>query len=291
MRRAAPARADERARKPLACLLTLDLLDQFPQGSILHSTGGLRQEFTHDAKWSRLSAVKLSVVIPAYNEEATIAETIERVKAVDLGSIAVEIVVVDDGSTDRTRDILQTTPGIRVVLQPRNGGKGAAVKSGFRAATGDVVLIQDADLEYDPQDYEALLQPIIDGRADAVMGSRFLLERLKFFGKGKKSPFFTHYVGNKLIVAFTNTLYRQSATDYEGCYKVFAKTIVDRIPIEANGFEYDNELICKLLRRGYRLVEVPIKYRPRTYEQGKKIKWQDGVRMLWTIVKWRFRSF
>jgi glycosyltransferase involved in cell wall biosynthesis len=235
--------------------------------------------------------VKLSVVIPAYNEEATIAETIERVKAVDLGGVELEIVVVDDGSKDQTRKILKTIPGIRVVLQPQNAGKGAAVKSGFRAATGDLVLIQDADLEYDPHDYPALLQPIIEGRADAVMGSRFLLEKLQFFGPGAKSPFFTHYIGNKLIVATTNGLYGQSATDYEGCYKVFSKRVVDSLPIEANGFEYDNELICKLLRRGYRLVEVPIHYRPRTYEEGKKIKWQDGVLMLWTIVKWRFRPF
>jgi glycosyltransferase involved in cell wall biosynthesis len=235
--------------------------------------------------------VKLSVVIPAYNEESTIAETIERVKAVDLGGVELEIVVVDDGSKDRTRQILGTIPGIRVVLQERNAGKGAAVKSGFRAATGDVVLIQDADLEYDPQDYPALVQPILDGHVEAVMGSRFLIERLKFFGKGAKSPFFTHYIGNKLIVAITNGLYGHSATDYEGCYKAFSKRIVDGIPIEANGFEYDNELICKLLRRGHRIAEVPIRYRPRTYEQGKKIKWQDGVVMLWTIVKWRFRSF
>ena len=235
--------------------------------------------------------MKLSVVIPAYNEERTIAETIRRVKTVDLGELDLEIVVVDDGSKDQTREILKTIPGIRVVLHERNSGKGAAVKSGFRAATGDIVLIQDADLEYDPQDYGALVQPIVDGRVDAVIGSRFILERLKFFGKGAKSPFFTHYAGNILIVRLTNALYRQSATDYEGCLKAFSKSVVDGIPIEANGFEYDNELICKLLRRGHRIAEVPIKYRPRTYEEGKKIKWQDGVRMLWTIVKWRFRSF
>lgn len=235
--------------------------------------------------------MKLSVVIPAYNEERTVAETIQRVRAVDLGGVELEIVVVDDGSQDQTREILKTIPGIRVVLHERNSGKGAAVKSGFRAATGDVLLIQDADLEYDPQDYGALLQPIVDGRAEAVIGSRFLLERLKFFGKGAKSPFFTHYIGNKLIVAITNGLYGHSATDYEGCLKAFSKKIVDSIPIDANGFEYDNELICKLLRRGHRIAEVPIKYRPRTYEEGKKIKWQDGVRMIWTIVKWRFRPF
>ena len=235
--------------------------------------------------------MKLSVVIPAYNEERTIAEMIQRVKAVDLGAIDLEIVVVDDGSKDRTREILKSIPGIRVVLHERNSGKGAAVKSGFRAATGDIVLIQDADLEYDPQDYPALLQPIIDGRAEATMGSRFILERIQFFGKGAKSPFFTHYIGNILIVWLTNALYGHSATDYEGCYKVFSKRVVDSIPISANGFEYDNELICKLLRRGYRIAEVPIRYRPRTYEDGKKIKWQDGVRMVWTIVKWRFKPF
>ena len=240
---------------------------------------------------TRLFAVKLSVVIPAYNEESTIAEMIERVKAVDLGGLDLEIVVVDDGSKDQTREILKTIPGIRAVLHERNSGKGAAVKSGFRAATGDIVLIQDADLEYDPQDYPALVQPILDGRVDAVMGSRFILERLQFFGKGAKSPFFTHYIGNILIVGLTNALYRHSATDYEGCLKAFSKRVVDTLPIEANGFEYDNELICKLLRRGHRIAEVPIKYRPRTYEEGKKIKWQDGVRMVWTIVKWRFKPF
>jgi glycosyltransferase involved in cell wall biosynthesis len=235
--------------------------------------------------------VKLSVVIPAYNEERTVAETIDRVKAVDLGGLDLEIVVVDDASKDQTREVLKAIPGIRVVLHDRNSGKGAAVKSGFRAATGDIVLIQDADLEYDPQDYGALLQPILEGRVEAVMGSRFILEHLQFFGKGAKSPFFTHYIGNILIVGLTNALYRHSSTDYEGGLKAFSKKVVDSLPIEANGFEYDNELICKLLRRGHRIAEVPIKYQPRTYEEGKKIKWQDGARMIWTIVKWRFRSF
>lgn len=235
--------------------------------------------------------MKLSVVIPAYNEERTVAETIQQVKAVDLGGLDLEIVVVDDGSKDQTREILKTIPGIRVVLHGRNSGKGAAVKSGFQAATGDIVLIQDADLEYDPQDYGALVQPILDGRVEAVMGSRFFLERPLFFGKGAKSPFFTHYIGNILIVGLTNALYRHSSTDYEGGLKAFSKRVVDSFPIAANGFEYDNELICKLLRRGHRIAEVPIKYRPRTYEEGKKIKWQDGVRMIWTIVQWRFRPF
>jgi glycosyltransferase involved in cell wall biosynthesis len=234
---------------------------------------------------------KLTVVIPAYNEERTIAETVERVTLADIGALDLEIIVVDDGSTDRTREILETIPGIRTVFHERNRGKGGAVKSGFRAATGDVLLIQDADLEYDPRDYKSVLQPILAGRAEAVMGSRFVLERPRFFFGEAKSPFFTHYVGNLIIIGLTNFLYGNSATDYEGGYKAFTKRLVDSIPIEADGFEYDNELICKLLRRGYKIEEVPITYDARTYEQGKKITWTDGMRMIWTIVKWRFRRF
>ncbi|MBI3029129.1 MAG: glycosyltransferase family 2 protein [Candidatus Rokubacteria bacterium] len=234
---------------------------------------------------------KLTVVIPAYNEEATIADTIERVKTAEVGPLDLEIIVVDDGSRDRTREILSATPGIRTVFHERNRGKGGAVKTGFRAATGDVLLIQDADLEYDPSDYKTVLQPILEGRVEAVMGSRFVFERPHFFFGEAKSPFFTHYVGNLTIIVLTNLLYGNAATDYEGGYKAFTKRLVDSIPIEADGFEYDNELICKLLRRGHRIEEVPISYRPRTYEHGKKIAWTDGLRMVWTILKWRFRRF
>lgn len=239
----------------------------------------------------RAAIRKLSVVIPAYNEAATIADTIERVKTAEIGPLDLEIIVVDDGSTDRTGEILGAMSGIRTVFHERNRGKGGAVKTGFRAATGDVLLIQDADLEYDPGDYKTVLQPILEGRVEAVMGSRFVFERPRFFSGEAKSPFFTHYVGNLIIIALTNVLYGNSATDYEGGYKAFTKRLVDSIPIEADGFEYDNELICKLLRRGHRIEEVPISYRPRTYEHGKKIGWTDGLRMVWTIVKWRFRRF
>ena len=234
---------------------------------------------------------KLSVVIPAYNEEATIAETVARVKAVDLAPLELEIVVVDDGSTDRTRQLLQAIPGIRVVLHERNRGKGAAVKTGFAVATGDVLLIQDADLEYDPRDFKGLLQPIVEGRAEAVMGSRFAFDRPRYFFTDRKSPFFTHYIGNLTVVFLTNLLYGHSATDYEGCYKAFTRRLVASIPIEADGFEYDNELICKVLRRGHRLEEVPISYHPRSYEAGKKITWTHGLRMIWTIIAWRFKRF
>jgi len=231
--------------------------------------------------------MKLSIVIPAYNEEATIAAIVDRVRAVEMGAVEKEIIVVDDGSRDRTWSILTTLPDIRAISHARNAGKGAAVTTGIKAATGDIVLIQDADLEYDPGDYPAMIQPIVDKKADVVMGSRFLLERPVFFGK-RKSPYLTHYIGNMLIVTVTNRLYGRSFTDYEGCYKAFARQVLLETPVVANGFEFDNELICKIMRKGVHLVEVPIRYMPRTYARGKKITWRHGMIMLWTIVKWRF---
>ena len=230
--------------------------------------------------------MKLSIIIPAYNEEATIAAIVERVQAVQLPGVDKEIVVVDDGSKDRTGEVLQGLTGIRVIRHARNAGKGAAVTTGIKAATGDIVIIQDADLEYDPGDYRTVIQPILDKRSEAVMGSRFLLERPVFFGK-RRSPYLTHYLGNLLIVAVTNRLYGQNFTDYEGCYKAFARPVLAATPVSANGFDFDNELICKIMRKGIRVIEVPIRYVPRTYARGKKITWRHGLIMLWTIVKWR----
>jgi len=231
--------------------------------------------------------MKLSIIIPAYNEVHTIEAIIRRVQAVDLGAIEKEIIVVDDGSQDGTSDVLKGLSAIRLVIHERNAGKGAALSSGFRAATGEIVLIQDADLEYDPNDYQAVIQPIVDGTSDVVMGSRFILFRPKFFGQ-RRSPYISHYIGNKLIVMITNLLYRRKFTDYEGCYKAFRRSVVGTTPVEAKGFEFDNELICKLMRKGVSIVEVPIHYTPRTYAHGKKITWRHGVIMLWTITKWRF---
>lgn len=232
--------------------------------------------------------MKLSIIVPCYNEAGTIRAVLEHVAAADVGPIEKEVVVVDDGSRDETPDILKTIPDIHLVVHPWNAGKGAAVRSGIKAATGDIVIIQDADLEYDPGDYAAVIKPILDGSCDAVMGSRFLLERPVFFGK-RRSPYFTHYIGNLLIVLVTNLLYGQRFTDYEGCYKAFTREALARVPVLANGFEFDNELMCKMLRIGLRIAEVPIHYRPRTYAHGKKITWRHGVRILWTIVRWRFR--
>ena len=231
--------------------------------------------------------MKLSIIIPAYNEEATIEAIVHRVLAVDLGSVEKEIIVVNDGSKDGTEQILKGLPAIRHISHERNAGKGAALTTGFQSATGDIIIIQDADLEYDPNDYAAVIRPIVDGRSDVVMGSRFILYKPKFIGT-RRSPYLSHYIGNMLITSVTNLLYGRRFTDYEGCYKAFRRTVVAVTPIKARGFEFDNELICKLMRKGTRIVEVPIHYTPRTYESGKKVTWRHGVIMLWTITKWRF---
>ena len=231
--------------------------------------------------------MKLSIIIPAYNEEETISTVIRRVESVNLGPVQKEIIVVDDASTDRTREVLKSIRNIQAISHATNGGKGAALTTGINAATGDFVLFQDADLEYAPEDYPAIIKPLLEGTCDAVMGSRFLRERPVFWGQ-RKSPYLNHYIGNLLILWVTNSLYGKHFTDYEGCYKAFSRRILLETPIHARGFEFDNELICKLLRKGVRITEVPIQYHPRTYAQGKKITWRHGMVMLWTILKWRF---
>ena len=234
---------------------------------------------------------KVTIIIPAYNEARTIGNLIEKVKQAPLPhNLEKEIVVIDDGSKDDTRERLSKITGLRVFSHDRNQGKGAAIKTGIKHATGDIFLIQDADLEYDPQDYPVLLQPILNGSVELVIGSRFLCEPPKFFIKNS-DPFFSHFIGNQTIIWLTNFLYGQKLTDYEGCYKVFTASLARSIPVSANGFEFENELVCKSMRRGHKIAEVPIHYRPRLYSEGKKIGWRDGVIVLWTILKWRFKSF
>jgi glycosyltransferase involved in cell wall biosynthesis len=231
--------------------------------------------------------MKLSIIIPAYNEEHTVKAIVHLVQAVDLGPIEREIVVVDDGSEDGTAAVLKSLPGIRHVSHERNAGKGAAVATGIKAATGDILLIQDADLEYDPEDIPAVIKPIVERLADVVLGSRFLWERPVFWGR-RRSPYLSHYMGNMTIVFVTNLLYGRRFTDYEGCYKAFTRSALASVTVGARGFEYDNELVCKLMRKGARIAEVPIWYAPRTYASGKKITWRHGLVILWTILKWRF---
>ena len=224
--------------------------------------------------------MKLSVIIPVYNEEATIQEILQQVRAVGL---AYEIIIVDDGSTDRTRELLkveETQPGTSVIYHDRNQGKGAAVRTGFDRATGDILLIQDADLEYDPRDYPVLLRPIEEGRVKVVYGSRFLGPR--------KAMLFWHMLGNKALTLLTNILYNTILSDMETCYKVFKADAIKGIPLRSRRFEFEPEITAKVLKRGHRIFEVPISYYGREYNEGKKITWREGPKAIWTLIKYRF---
>lgn len=225
--------------------------------------------------------MKLSVIMPAYNEVHTIREIVKRVQAVGL---AHEIVIVDDGSVDGTRQILkdlEKQPDVRVILHERNQGKGAAVRTGIQAAQGDVILIQDADLEYDPRDYPSLLKPLEEGIADVVYGSRFL-------GGPRRPILFWNMVANKILTLITNILYNNILTDMETGYKVFRKEVLDGITIKAKRFNFEPEFTAKILKKRVRVYEVPISFNPRLYSEGKKIGFKDAVEALWTLIKYRF---
>ncbi len=231
------------------------------------------------------AAKKLSIIIPAYNEEKTISELIRRVKDAPL-ALEKEIVVVDNGSTDRTQGILAGENSIVLVTLDPNRGKGGAIKAGLEKATGDLVIFQDADLEYDPRDYPAMIAPLLDGRTEAVMGVRRETDHDAY--RWRSPYYFISWIGNHLITWTTNALFSNDAGEYEGCYKAFTKRLLDTIEVRTNGFAYDNELVCKILKRGNKTVDVPIRYQPRSYEAGKHIRWRDGLLILWTIIRCRF---
>lgn len=231
--------------------------------------------------------MKLSVVIPVYNEENTISELLSKVKKVNLGRVKKEIIVVDDCSTDDTPKILKKVSGIKIITHNKNKGKGAAVRTGFSKATGDVILIQDADLEYDPKDYQRLIDPILDAKAKIVYGTRLKNYPLVMFGKNK-TPMPFHLVANKALTFITNGLYRSDLTDMETCYKVFDKKVLHSIKLNSDGFEIEPEITAKVLKKGYIITEVPIKVKPRGYDEGKKIGLVDGFKAIYFLFYFRF---
>jgi glycosyltransferase involved in cell wall biosynthesis len=245
-------------------------------------TGNWEQQTRALRKHGARTAIEsplLSVVMPVFNERNTIDEIVARVLAVPL---RVELIVVDDCSTDGTRDRLadlQQRHGFTLLLQERNQGKGAAIRRGFDAVTGDIVVIQDADLEYSPEEFPQLVELIVDGRADVVYGSRFLGRHRVFL--------FTHYLGNRLLTLLTNVLYNTMLTDMETCYKVMRREVLHGLDLRSNGFGIEPEMTAKIFKRGYRVYEVPISYDGRGYDEGKKIGWKDGVVALWVLVKYR----
>jgi glycosyltransferase involved in cell wall biosynthesis len=226
--------------------------------------------------------MKLSIVMPVYNEAATISEIVARVRATEREK---EMIIVDDGSSDGTVEILKEIgkcyDDVSVLYHEKNRGKGTALQTGFAKASGDIIVIQDADLEYDPRDYEALLVPILDGRADVVYGSRFL-------GGPHRVLYFWHYIGNKIVTLLSDAFSNLNLTDMETCYKVFKREILNDITLKSKRFGFEPEFTMKIAKKGLRVYEVPISYSGRTYEEGKKVGWTDGVKAIFSIIWFRF---
>lgn len=226
--------------------------------------------------------MKLSIIMPVYNEEKTIGEILKRIKKVPL-NIEKEIIVVDDSSLDSTKNILKKIDdkNINIIYHDKNQGKGAAVRTGLKHATGDIIIIQDADLEYSPEEYPNLIQPILDGKTEVVYGSRFK-------GRMTGPNLFSHVYGNKILTLITKLLYFHNVSDMETCYKVFKKEVLKDIDLKAKRFDFEPEITAKIIKKGYKIYEVPITYKSRLFDEGKKITWKDGIKALYYLIKYRF---
>ena len=228
--------------------------------------------------------MKLTVIIAVYNEEKSILEVINKVKNVKLNGIEKEIIIVDDFSTDDTRKILEELNGdLKIFFHQKNQGKGAAIRTALKHATGDIILIQDADYEYNPTEYEKLLKPIIENETKVVYGSR-----LNAIKKNLQKMYKLHYLGNLFLTIMTNILYGAKITDMETGYKVFRKEVIENINLKAKRFDFEPEITAKILKKGYKITEVPINFIGRSFDEGKKITWKDGVKALYYLIKYRF---
>ena len=236
-------------------------------------------------RFEKRSFPKLSIIIPAYNEEKNILKVINRVKRVKLKNITKEIIIIDDFSTDNTRKILSELKdsSLKIFFHQKNQGKGAAIRTALKHTTGDIILIQDADLEYNPEEYLKLLKPIIENQTKVVYGSR--LEAIK---QNLKNMYKLHYLGNMFLTVMTNILYSTKITDMETGYKVFRKEVVENMKLKAKRFDFEPEITAKILKKGYKIKEVPINFVGRTFKEGKKITWKDGIKALLYLIKYRF---
>ncbi len=230
--------------------------------------------------------MKISVIIPVYNEIGTIEKILEKVEKVDLGSIRKEIIIVDDFSRDGTRDILRNIKKHKVLFHKKNFGKGTAIRTGLKNATGDIIVIQDSDLEYNPEDYKKMIRPILEGKSKVVYGSRFIDTRMWI--SHNKIPIPTHYFGNMFLSFLTRIIYLRRITDMETCYKMFTREVIESIRLRARRFDFEPEITAKIIRRGYKIIEVPIEYHSRSFKEGKKINWVDGIKAFWYLLRYRF---
>ncbi len=232
--------------------------------------------------------MKLSIIIPVYNEEKTLKKIINKLESVDFGALKTEIVLVDDCSNDGSREILKEiakSKKYQVIFHKKNAGKGRALRTGFKYATGDLITIQDADLEYEPHDFKKLLKQILNGQTDVVYGSRFLGQS---FLSNQKWAVPSHYMGNKLLSLVTSILYFRWVTDMETCYKMFTRKAYESVCLHSQRFDFEPEITAKFIKNGFKIIEVPIRYYPRDFSEGKKICWKDGLKAIWYLIKYRF---